>query len=284
MPAIPSRRGITLMEVLISIGILAIGLSSVVALVPAGRAQAARALILDRAAVLAANTLADTATFGLLRPDSLTAVPGAGTAVIIDPVLTTNSLINTVTGTLRNRGIYASGTLAPIAPPVNPAVLRLVTQSRDDISVGTGESEDDPATAMFADGIGSFAGRMTSLVCLTAGATVDSPGTVSVVVFHGRDPSLPFVNATIANNVAQLTGELEGRSPQDIIKPGVVLWDGSRFHQAVNASFTTGTAGTGAYLMLSSGATLNGSAQFLPDSVGLAERSYLPEFTSPYTE
>ena len=36
------RRGITLLEVLISIGILAIGLSSVVALVPAGRSQASR--------------------------------------------------------------------------------------------------------------------------------------------------------------------------------------------------------------------------------------------------
>jgi len=280
----PSRRGITLMEVLISIGILAIGLSSVVALVPAGRAQAARAVILDRAAVLAANTLADIATFGLLRPDSLTRVPVAGTAVIIDPALTTNALINSATGTLRNRGIFSSGTVPPVAGPVPAAALRLLTESRDDVTVGAGLSEDDPPIAMFADGIGSFTGRMTALLCLQAGPTADTPGTVSVVVFHSRDPSLPVVSGTVVNNAAQLTGNLEGRSPQDVIKPGVVLWDGSRFHQAVNASFTTGTAGTAALLMLSSGTTLNGPVQFLPDSVGLAERPYLPETSSLYTQ
>ena len=53
-----ARRGITLMEVLISIGILAIGLTSVVSLVPAGQTQAARAVILDRAATAAATKAA----------------------------------------------------------------------------------------------------------------------------------------------------------------------------------------------------------------------------------
>jgi len=69
-----ARRGITLMEVLISIGILAIGLTSVVALVPAGRSQAARGIVLDRAATVGANALADAITAGFTRFDSLTPV------------------------------------------------------------------------------------------------------------------------------------------------------------------------------------------------------------------
>jgi type II secretory pathway pseudopilin PulG len=284
MPTIASRRGITLLEVLISIGILAIGLSSVVALVPAGRSQASRAVMLDRAAVLAANVLADAATFGLLRPDSLTVPPVSGTAAVIDADLTTSTLPNTAASTLRNRGVFSTGTVAPVAAPIPPAILRLFTQSRDDVTVDSEMSADDPPLAMFADGIGSFVGRMTALVCLSSGPTADTPSTVSVVVFHGRDPSLPFVTATVANNVAQVTGNLDGRNPQDIVKPGVVLWDGSRFHQLINASFTTGTAGPVAFLMLSTGTTLNGTVHFLPDSVGLAERPYLPETASLYTQ
>jgi len=69
-----TRRGITLMEVLIAIGILAVGLTSVVALVPAGKAQASRGVTLDRAATMATNALADAVTAGFTRFDSLTPI------------------------------------------------------------------------------------------------------------------------------------------------------------------------------------------------------------------
>jgi type II secretory pathway pseudopilin PulG len=69
-----TRRGITLMEVLISIGILAVGLTSVVALVPAGKSQAARSVTLDRSASMATNALADAITAGFTRFDSLTPI------------------------------------------------------------------------------------------------------------------------------------------------------------------------------------------------------------------
>jgi type II secretory pathway pseudopilin PulG len=81
------RAGITLLEVLISIGILAIGLSSLVALMPAARSQAERAFVLNHAGVLAANALADAATFGLLRADALTVPPTAAVPVIVDPAV-----------------------------------------------------------------------------------------------------------------------------------------------------------------------------------------------------
>ena len=62
------RNGITLMEVLIAIGILAVGLSSVAALLPAAGSQAKKAVIADRAASMAENALADAVTVGLTKP------------------------------------------------------------------------------------------------------------------------------------------------------------------------------------------------------------------------
>ena len=88
MSALHDRRGITLMEVLISIGILAVGLTSVVSLVPAGQSQAARAVILDRAAAAVANGLQDAVTFGLTKPESVAFEGGAGGPVwVFDPVV-----------------------------------------------------------------------------------------------------------------------------------------------------------------------------------------------------
>jgi Tfp pilus assembly protein PilV len=53
-----SPRGISLMEVLISIGILAIGLTAVLSLIPAGRSYMQKAAIDDRAATLIPNAYA----------------------------------------------------------------------------------------------------------------------------------------------------------------------------------------------------------------------------------
>lgn len=93
------RAGITLLEVLISIGILAVGLSSLVALMPAARSQAERAVVLNHAGVLAANALADAATFGLLRADSLTVAPTASVPVIVDPAVGGSNVYFGVAGT-----------------------------------------------------------------------------------------------------------------------------------------------------------------------------------------
>ena len=62
------RSGITLLEVLISLGILSVGLASVVALVPAGGDQAKKALIDDRRGALAANAFADVINRRVLDP------------------------------------------------------------------------------------------------------------------------------------------------------------------------------------------------------------------------
>ena len=78
------RRGITILEVLISIGILAVGLASVLALLPAGGSQARKAMVEDRRTALGENALADFQARGFLNPINWS---GASTPpVMIDPL------------------------------------------------------------------------------------------------------------------------------------------------------------------------------------------------------
>jgi hypothetical protein len=63
------RKAITLLEVLMSMFVLAVGLLSVASLLPVGSFQAARALIDDRKAVLGQNAAREAKTRGVLRPD-----------------------------------------------------------------------------------------------------------------------------------------------------------------------------------------------------------------------
>jgi Tfp pilus assembly protein PilV len=78
------RRGITILEVLISIGILSVGLASVLALLPAGGSQARKAMIEDRRSTLGENALADCQARGFLNPATWS---GASyPPVMIDPL------------------------------------------------------------------------------------------------------------------------------------------------------------------------------------------------------
>ena len=299
--ATTSRRGVTLLEVLIAIGILAVGLTSVVSLVPAGRSQAARAVVLDRAGVLAANALADAATFGLLRPDALTGTSGL---VVIDPADAAGTVATTASGVaawIRPMGIFSS-TSSGTAPAY---AHELFTRSRDDVMFksGTITAEDPPINSFDLEPdpadptklvpvVRSFQGQMTCLYGILSG----TPGTLSVVVFHGRDPGTLVVTGTLVNgaiNTGSLIG-LNGRSPRDVLKPGVILYGGAstpRFHQAISVAFpmlesTMAASGT-AYVTFSTGtAILNGThtLTIFPDSVGLAERTFMAEPSGPYLQ
>ncbi|MFM8494861.1 MAG: hypothetical protein ACKOEM_04965, partial [Planctomycetia bacterium] len=70
-PSCRVRAGISLLEVLISIGVLSIGLLSVLALIPAGRLYLKKAAVDDRAAVLVPNAYATMRTLGLFTVNSL---------------------------------------------------------------------------------------------------------------------------------------------------------------------------------------------------------------------
>lgn len=295
MRGVPSsRRGITLLEVLIAMGILAIGLSSVVALVPAGRSQASRAVVLDRAASLAANVLADVATFGLLRDG---AVPlTSGTMTVIDPASPIAYLPGTTIAQLRTAGIFTTGTAAEPDPGQRRRfAARLFLQGRDDLVEGEPPGDDLPPPYLQLDGTRAFQGRMTALVGITPHPLhAWQPGRLSVVVFHNRDPSFLAIPATLTN--FQLTIDNPALLPADrtlrnVVKPGSVILApplGSdkddfertiRFHQIVSANSLLG--GTSVFLTLSTGALLASPDPvpviLLPDSVGLAERTYTPE-------
>jgi prepilin-type N-terminal cleavage/methylation domain-containing protein len=272
MSAHPPRRGITLIEVLIAIGILAVGLSSVVALIPAGRSQASRAIVLDRASNLAANALSDAATFGLLRPDSLTATAGL---LVIDPLGLAG--IGTFAPP-RQDGIFSSGTASATA-----AAQLLFTQGRDDLLFAPGATDDDPPLNMFTDGARSFQGRMSCIYAIRP-AVSGSPGTLSAVVFHGRDPGMPAFSVTLSNGVVNSAAPDLG----DVIKPGVVLYGGTaspRFHQVLSFSIVAATST--AYMTFSTGTALLAGTHtltVLPDSVGLAERTFTAEESGPYLQ
>jgi type II secretory pathway pseudopilin PulG len=353
-----NRRAITLMEVLISIGILAIGLSSVVALIPAARSQAARAVVLDRAAVMAANGLADAVTVGMTRRESLIGftedingngvldlaetdansnglvdpaedVNGNGVfdpaedmapangviderfvplrlpTVVVDPLTTATSafLFNVQRATLRPEGIYATTPLPlALAPLLTGATVyrKYVCEGRDDVALSPGASPEDIPANRFdvlgtVDTLGnptsavrSFEGRMSCLYLLQSGSPSGNPGRLSVVVFHSRDPSQLVVTGTLENGYLTVpTLNLGDRLFRDVVRPGGVLYDTTyrRLHQI--ASSNADLAGASAWLTLSTGTLLSTgtfTVQILPDSVGLAERPFLPEGPSEYTQ
>jgi len=288
MTAPLARRGITLLEVLIAIGILAIGLTSVVALVPAGRSQASRAVILDRAANLGANAAADAVTFGLLKRDAL---HNAGNSdYMFDPFGAGSYLRRTdhqdppgpplaiPLARLKRQGVYALAADDAVAPN---AVTRLFSESRDDIVVNPDVSADDPPLSLLTDGVWSFSGRMSCIIHVTP-APVPR---LSVVVFHARDASTPAIEGQV--NGLQLTipaANLAGRRFRDVVKPGVVLWDegSNRFRQATTV--TLDPSGNQAFVSLTGGDIPNPTiVQVLPDSVGLVERVITLETTGPYS-
>ena len=246
------RRGITLMEVLIAIGILAVGLTSVVSLVPAGQSQAARAVILDRAAATVANGLQDAATYGMLRPDSIATDPvGGGPVIVFDPVrqhfggLAEQDFPNAVRAWVKPSGVYSQAS-SPNAYPAGMQVwqgnqswqvMQLAAQGRDDILVSAGAGPDDPPVNRFdGNGVRLFNGRMT---CIFSVARADNQLTtplaggdvakLTVIAFHNRDTTdtgTRWVEATFDGTTLKLLGALpSGRTLKEIIRPGAVIYD-----------------------------------------------------------
>jgi len=310
MSALHDRRGITLMEVLISIGILAVGLTSVVSLVPAGQSQAARAVILDRAAAAVANGLQDAVTFGLTKPESVAFEGGAGGPVwVFDPVVQRAGLPaagfypNAVGAWLKPSGIYSQSS-SPTGVP-RWEITQLFGEGRDDLvfPAGTG-AEDPPRNAYDASGLRVYNGRMSCLFSiaradnqLTTSPAAGDVAKLTVVAFHNRDmtdPAAGFVDFTYDTTQASLVpaGALpSGRTLREVIRPGVVIYDSKktsaadqyqRFSQVQMASVDA-TDGS-VYVTFSSPTPSDGTVRVLLDSVGMAEQMVVLEGPGPYSK
>lgn len=279
------RCGITLMEVLISIGILAIGLTSVVAILPAGRKQATKAIIYDRASLVAANALADAVTSGICKENTLDSLDAT---VSVDPLGAWSVASPPTAGTWRQTGVFANDG----DPSVAAAVPRQFAQSRDDLEFTPATNEDDPPVYLEIDGARAFTGRFS---CAFLRSSLDgnpiaagNMARLAVVVFYNREAAAAdaFVTASLASGLLTVTPPA-GKTLADIVRPGTVIYksagtNGERLHQitsvAVSSPTTAFITHTGADV--GAGPT---TVAILLDSVGLAERIVTIEGTEEFT-
>lgn len=117
--AVRARRGITLLEILIAVGVLAIGLLGLASLLPVGRYELQQALKFDRGSALGRAAFRDLLVRGALRPDNWLYPLGGGTGT---PVLTPAGAGTAPQLTVRSFSPPPGGTAAN-APPLCPMVL-----------------------------------------------------------------------------------------------------------------------------------------------------------------
>ena len=250
------RRGISLLEVLISMGILTVGLLSVLALVPAGKSQAVKAVIYDRSSVMASNVAADLISRGLLRSTSWVTPQPSTPIAVFDPLYKgptgvwppANSAITlkadaATTGASASAypGAGLSGQNATVQ-----AVCDVLFRSEDDpLYTLDGVGPDDPplprwsaGSATAPGGRRTFEGLYSFLATLQSSAKTTpywdpaadpaKPATLTILAFQRRDPTTgPIVFTRDANTATDgwLYTLSYDQKIKDIVRPGtLVLW------------------------------------------------------------
>ena len=173
-----TRAGITLMEVLISIGILAVGLTAVITIIPAAGSQAQKALTETNKANVGLAALNDAITRGIL---ALSASP----PFVVDPI--GNALGSALPSTVLpletldglNQGIAAGD----------------VFRSQDDVSYTLENSgQDNPPRPLFYEENASKVKRLSEGTYSWLATLMPQGGEnylLSVVSFHRRDTTAP---------------------------------------------------------------------------------------------
>jgi hypothetical protein len=191
------RAGITLMEVLMSIGILSIGLASVVALIPAGGSQAKKAVIEDRRGALGANTIADVVNYGMLNPATWSMIPTAPYRLVIDPL---------GNGSFPSAAGLTAISVSNIAAGSN--VANLVFSAADDLVYVDDATKADPTTyppvpKRTSDNARRLSEGDYSWLATLVPSGMASPSqfyTLSVVEFYRRPPPSVAVSANISGS------------------------------------------------------------------------------------
>ena len=298
-----SRRGITLLEVLISIGILAIGLTCVLGLIVAGRTSAARSIVYDQIGTVTENARADALTLGLTRLDALTGPTGGdcpAPPLIFDPIGLASGVWPASSG-LHPAVLRAGGALCvphpPIARPRAWPIAGYGFEARDDLATAAPERDDQLPRNRFTAGVRAFQGRTTWLALLTHPSMTpfepSQQATLTIVVCHKREPGvmpppagvLPAdLKLTAADRLEWSTGTLvAGRADKEVVKVGGwLLLAGTtadpvippRVHRLVQADLDR--AGGGATVALEGNprfeaTTLPRNAYLLPDAISATE-------------
>jgi hypothetical protein len=159
--------------VLISIGILAIGLTCVLGLIVAGRTSAARSIVYDQIGTVTENARADALTLGLTRLDALTSPTGGDCPeppLIFDPIGSATGVWPAASG-LHPAVLRAGGALSvPDTANAQPRAFPMASyafESRDDLATVAPSNDDDLPRNQFTAGGRSFHGRTTWLALLT---------------------------------------------------------------------------------------------------------------------
>jgi hypothetical protein len=110
----PRRRGITLLEVMIAMGVLAVGIMSIASLLPVGRYQMSQAAVFDEASTLGRAAFRDMAIHGYLRPSTWLYAGQTLQPVTIGPLMTTPGTTRSAVGNINT---------FQKTPPAMPMVL-----------------------------------------------------------------------------------------------------------------------------------------------------------------
>jgi len=201
-----SRKGLSLLEVLVACGILVIGLSGVAALLPAAGSRLAQASLEDRVGVAAANAYAEVLNRGLLSWEILT---GTGSATISVPVVFGKVLPNT------GSTLLATGSTAALIDPTRGFVLE------DELVYTLPTTDDTPNTSFVSGTTGPRAYK--DAVCwgamlapTTYPAAAGAPATLSIAVFkkEGTSQQLTLTGSAGSTMFQYTTGASNGASDE----------------------------------------------------------------------
>ncbi len=278
-----TRAGITLMEVLISIGILSVGLTAVITIIPAAGSQAQKALTETNKANIGLAALNDAITRGILG--DLPATP----PFVIDPI--GNALGSALPST-----VLPLETLDGLSSGI---AADEVFRSQDDVVYTADDSDPDvPAKPVFytndvkraSEGVYSWLATLVP----QGGAAGGENFLLSVVSFHRRDQTSPTSqNVTnVSGNAITCSWTGTNSSFRKTFPRGgvVLLYDNDpaepkwEWRRILFPSFGDGST---CQLMFDADVTVNAATTTVyafEGAVGVAERLVRLEGTSPWTQ
>jgi len=198
------RQGITLLEVLISIGILSVGLASVLALLPAGGSQARKAMVDDRRSTLGENALADCQAKGFLNPANWSGA--SAPPVMIDPI----------GQSLNVQAVPEGMTLISVNGLSSSALADFAFRGTDDLVFTIPDNEDlAPVPAIQADARRLTEGNFSWLATIVPMTTGSSPFyRLSAVEFYRRS-----FDTSPNSSSLQISGSFAGPSATISVSP-----------------------------------------------------------------